>query len=92
MIGYVEIGLNEAFNRISQLASTLTRGELLALDADTLLVLQVTAARAAFLLLQPPTRLVADERVWTALAAELGRSLDFLETDQAGVPDRQRPT
>jgi molecular chaperone Hsp33 len=32
-----EIGLNEAFNRISHLASTLTREELLALDADTLL-------------------------------------------------------
>ena len=27
--------------------------------------------RGAFLLLQPPTRLVADERVWTGLAAEL---------------------
>jgi molecular chaperone Hsp33 len=32
-----EIGLNEAFNRIAHLASTLTRDELLALDADTLL-------------------------------------------------------
>ena len=32
-----EIGLNEAFNRIDHLASTLTREELLTLDADTLL-------------------------------------------------------
>lgn len=32
-----EIGLNEAFNRIAHLASTLTREELLTLDADTLL-------------------------------------------------------
>jgi molecular chaperone Hsp33 len=32
-----EIGLNEAFNRISHLASTLTREELLTLDADTVL-------------------------------------------------------
>jgi molecular chaperone Hsp33 len=32
-----EIGLNEAFNRIAHLASTLTRDELLALDPDTLL-------------------------------------------------------
>jgi molecular chaperone Hsp33 len=32
-----EIGLNEAFNRIAQLAATLTRDELLGLDADTLL-------------------------------------------------------
>ena len=32
-----EIGLNEAFNRIGHLASTLTREELLTLDADTLL-------------------------------------------------------
>lgn len=32
-----EIGLSEAFNRIAHLASTLTREELLALDADTVL-------------------------------------------------------
>ncbi len=32
-----EIGLNEAFNRIAHLASTVTPEELLALDADTLL-------------------------------------------------------
>ena len=32
-----EIGLNESFNRIAHLASTLTREELLSLDADTLL-------------------------------------------------------
>lgn len=32
-----EIGVNEAYNRISLLASTLTREELLTLDADTLL-------------------------------------------------------
>ena len=32
-----EIGLNEAFNRIAHLTATLTREELLALDADTLL-------------------------------------------------------
>jgi molecular chaperone Hsp33 len=32
-----EIGLNEAFNRIAHLASTLTRDELLRLDPDTLL-------------------------------------------------------
>jgi molecular chaperone Hsp33 len=32
-----EIGLNEAFNRIAHLASTLTREELLSLDADTVL-------------------------------------------------------
>ncbi|MEF7612330.1 Hsp33 family molecular chaperone HslO [Aquincola sp. MAHUQ-54] len=32
-----EIGINEAFNRISHLASTLTREELLTLDADTVL-------------------------------------------------------
>ena len=32
-----EIGLNEAFNRIAHLASTLTSQELLTLDADTLL-------------------------------------------------------
>jgi molecular chaperone Hsp33 len=32
-----EIGLNEAFNRIAMLASTLTREELLTLDADTVL-------------------------------------------------------
>ena len=32
-----EIGLNEAFNRIAHLASTLRREELLTLDADTLL-------------------------------------------------------
>ena len=32
-----EIGLNEAFNRIALLTATLTREELLALDADTLL-------------------------------------------------------
>jgi molecular chaperone Hsp33 len=32
-----EIGLNEAFNRISLLASTLTREELLTLDVDTVL-------------------------------------------------------
>ena len=32
-----EIGLNEAYNRISMLASTLTRDELLTLDPDTLL-------------------------------------------------------
>jgi molecular chaperone Hsp33 len=32
-----EIGLNEAFNRIAHLASTLTRAELLAFDAETLL-------------------------------------------------------
>jgi molecular chaperone Hsp33 len=32
-----EIGLNEAFNRIAHLASTLTRDELLALDPDRLL-------------------------------------------------------
>jgi molecular chaperone Hsp33 len=32
-----EIGLNEAFNRIAHLASTLTREELLTLDVDTLL-------------------------------------------------------
>jgi molecular chaperone Hsp33 len=32
-----EIGLNEAFNRVAHLASTLTREELLTLDADTLL-------------------------------------------------------
>jgi len=32
-----EIGLNEAFNRIALLASTLTREELLSLDADTVL-------------------------------------------------------
>ena len=32
-----EIGLNEAFNRIARLTATLTREELLALDADTLL-------------------------------------------------------
>lgn len=32
-----EIGLNEAYNRISHLASTLTREELLTLDADTVL-------------------------------------------------------
>jgi molecular chaperone Hsp33 len=32
-----EIGLNEAFNRISMLASTLTREELLTLDADSVL-------------------------------------------------------
>jgi molecular chaperone Hsp33 len=32
-----DIGLNEAYNRISMLASTLTREELLTLDADTLL-------------------------------------------------------
>jgi molecular chaperone Hsp33 len=32
-----EIGLNEAFNRIAHLAATLTREELLTLDADTVL-------------------------------------------------------
>lgn len=32
-----EIGLNEAFNRIAHLAATLTREELLTLDADTIL-------------------------------------------------------
>jgi molecular chaperone Hsp33 len=32
-----EIGVNEAYNRIALLASTLTREELLTLDADTLL-------------------------------------------------------
>jgi molecular chaperone Hsp33 len=32
-----EIGLNEAFNRIAHLSATLTRDELLTLDADTLL-------------------------------------------------------
>ena len=32
-----EIGINEAYNRIAHLAATLTRAELLALDADTLL-------------------------------------------------------
>ena len=32
-----EIGINEAFNRIAHLSATLTREELLALDADTLL-------------------------------------------------------
>jgi len=32
-----EIGLNEAFNRIAHLTATLTRDELLTLDADTLL-------------------------------------------------------
>jgi molecular chaperone Hsp33 len=32
-----EIGLNEAYNRIATLAATLTRDELLTLDADTLL-------------------------------------------------------
>jgi molecular chaperone Hsp33 len=32
-----EIGINEAFNRIAHLAATLTREELLTLDADTLL-------------------------------------------------------
>jgi molecular chaperone Hsp33 len=32
-----EIGLNEAFNRIAHLATTVTRDELLTLDADTLL-------------------------------------------------------
>lgn len=32
-----EIGLNESFNRIAHLASTVTRDELLGLDADTLL-------------------------------------------------------
>ena len=32
-----EIGLNEAFNRIALLTATLTREELLGLDADTLL-------------------------------------------------------
>ena len=32
-----EIGVNEAFNRIAHLASTLTRDELLMLDADTVL-------------------------------------------------------
>ena len=32
-----EIGINEAFNRIAHLTATLTREELLALDADTLL-------------------------------------------------------
>jgi len=32
-----EIGLNESYNRIAHLASTLTRRELLALDADTVL-------------------------------------------------------
>jgi molecular chaperone Hsp33 len=32
-----EIGLNEAFNRVAHLASTLTREELLTLDADTIL-------------------------------------------------------
>jgi molecular chaperone Hsp33 len=32
-----EIGLNEAFNRIAHLAATLTRAELLTLDADTVL-------------------------------------------------------
>jgi molecular chaperone Hsp33 len=32
-----EIGLNEAFNRIAHLASTLTREELMTLDADTIL-------------------------------------------------------
>jgi molecular chaperone Hsp33 len=32
-----EIGLNESFNRIAHLASTLTREELLTLDADTVL-------------------------------------------------------
>jgi molecular chaperone Hsp33 len=32
-----EIGLNEAFNRIAHLASTLTSGELLGLDVDTVL-------------------------------------------------------
>ena len=32
-----EIGINEAFNRISHLASTLTKQELLTLDADTVL-------------------------------------------------------
>ncbi len=32
-----EIGINEAFNRIAHLAATLTRDELLSLDADTLL-------------------------------------------------------
>ncbi len=32
-----QIGLNEAFNRIAQLSSTLTREELLGLDADTVL-------------------------------------------------------
>ena len=32
-----QIGLNEAFNRIAHLAATLTRDELLTLDADTIL-------------------------------------------------------
>ncbi len=32
-----EIGLNEAFNRVAHLAATLTRKELLGLDADTIL-------------------------------------------------------
>jgi molecular chaperone Hsp33 len=32
-----EIGLNEAYNRIAHLAATLTREELLTLDADTVL-------------------------------------------------------
>jgi molecular chaperone Hsp33 len=32
-----EIGVNESFNRIAHLAATLTRGELLTLDAETLL-------------------------------------------------------
>lgn len=32
-----EIGVNEAFNRVAHLASTLTRKELLGLDADTIL-------------------------------------------------------
>jgi len=43
----------------------------LSLRALAALYAVAVVVRGAFLLLQPPTRLVADERVWTGLAAEL---------------------
>lgn len=43
----------------------------LSLRALAVLYGVAVVARAGFLLLQPPTRLVADERVWTGLATDL---------------------
>jgi hypothetical protein len=51
-------------------AAGATRPALSPLELAALYAVAVVA-RGAFLLLQPPTRLVADERVWTALAVEL---------------------
>ena len=43
-----DIGLSEAFNRIAHLASTLTRDELLTLDADTVLSLILPKAQRQY--------------------------------------------